>query len=148
MMSSEELKAFNARTVQVPGGHIFWTGVYHSRTNYGIMRLGGRYRYAHVISLENKLGRKLKEGMLALHACSVSACVNPAHLYEGSASQNNLDAWRAGTRYKLNPEGRASLLKEIRNGVSIPKACKKYGVNRNWYADHLRLVRLGRRKQD
>lgn len=149
MHSSELMDKFSKHTMRVPGGCIFWTGSY-SKDGYGVfwIRELRMYRFAHVISLEMKLGRKLESGMLSLHDCSQRACVNPIHLYEGSASQNNVDAWRAGTRYKLNPEGRASLLRLIGDGANIPEACKKFGVKRNWYADHVRLVRLGKRKTE
>lgn len=35
-------------------------------------------------------------GMLVLHHCDNPPCCNPAHLYFGTASQNNLDKWARG----------------------------------------------------
>ena len=46
---------------------------------------------AHRYSLRLKLGREIAPGMLACHTCDTPACVNPAHLYEGSPLQNQRD---------------------------------------------------------
>lgn len=135
---------FWRRTMNVPGGCLHWVGRY-GMSGYGVYWLQGRYQLAHRISLQIKLGREIKPDKYALHKCNNRSCVNPSHLSEGSPSENNFDQWRSGTRYKIGPEKRAMLLADIRSGFSIPETCKKYGVNRNWYADHKRLCRLGKR---
>lgn len=136
---------FWRKTMNVPGGCIHWTGSY-ARSGYGVYWIGGQYRLSHRVSLELKLGREIGKDKYALHKCNNKACINPDHLYEGSPSENNFDQWKSGQRYKLGPESRAMLLAEVRSGMPVPETCAKYGVNRNWVADHNRLVRLGKRQ--
>ncbi len=72
-----------------------WIG---SRTHDGYGQIGFKREdgtrtllYVHRVSLELKLGRDLKPGMKALHHCDVPWCVNPKHLYEGTAADNHRD---------------------------------------------------------
>ncbi len=50
----------------------------------------------HRLVLAEKLGRPIRSGFHALHICDVTLCINPAHLYEGSHSQNIQEAWDRG----------------------------------------------------
>ena len=48
---------------------------------------------AHVVALEQKLGRPLRPGMQANHHCDDRACIQREHLYEGTQQQNVQDMW-------------------------------------------------------
>lgn len=74
-----------------------WTGAIVR--GYGQLWIGGRHAYAHRVSLEFRLGRSLAKRMFACHHCDTPACVNPAHLYEGTNSDNMRDASVRGRRY-------------------------------------------------
>src|ERR1700753_3132438 len=65
---------------------ILWAGKAHSH-GYGALHGIGVHRLA----LELKLGRSIAVGMMACHTCDVKTCINPDHLYEGTASSNALD---------------------------------------------------------
>ncbi len=57
---------------------------------------GGGYgalngRGAHVLAFEQSRGRSLQDGMQVNHLCSRPFCIQPAHLYEGTALQNARD---------------------------------------------------------
>jgi hypothetical protein len=56
--------------------------------------------YAHRLALERKLGRPIKPGLCALHTCDCKSCVNPDHLYEGTYTDNLLDAFERIPGYR------------------------------------------------
>lgn len=67
---------------------------------YGTVGLGtenGRRRYmsAHRFAYEQKHG-PIPQGKWVLHRCDNPACINPDHLFLGTAKDNALDAWRKG----------------------------------------------------
>jgi hypothetical protein len=76
-----------------------WTRA-KTRGGYGQMRAVGPAGLvvirAHRFALAMKLGRW--PSGLACHTCDNPPCVNPDHLFEGSASDNALDAFKKGRR--------------------------------------------------
>lgn len=71
-----------------------WTGA-RAAVGYGVF---ARFGYAHRISLEVHLGRKLRKGEESCHTCDNRLCVNPAHLFAGSRSDNMRDMVRKGRK--------------------------------------------------
>lgn len=65
---------------------------------YGSFFDPGGTRRAHRFSMELLLGRKLRSNELVCHHCDNPPCVNPAHLYVGSA-QDNVDDMMARGRH-------------------------------------------------
>lgn len=63
---------------------------------YGRFRVGAELPLAHRLVLAESLGRELAPGTEALHGCDTPACVNPAHLREGRASENLCDRYMRG----------------------------------------------------
>lgn len=74
-----------------------WTGALTAE-GYGSISIRGRHVYVHRASLEIALGRPIREGLLACHRCENRACGRPAHLYEGTYVDNNLDVWEVRKR--------------------------------------------------
>lgn len=64
-----------------------------TRQGYGrVNASSGRWLPASRVALMLVLGRNLGDKMLACHTCDNPICCNPKHLYEGTVSQNALDA--------------------------------------------------------
>ena len=56
---------------------------------------GKRIRVSRLV-LEHKLGRSIKAGCFACHSCDNPLCINPEHLWEGTAADNLKDAISKG----------------------------------------------------
>jgi len=79
------------------GCHLWVGGSYGA---YGKFGLGerGRAMLAHRFSWERRNG-PVAEGLCVLHKCDTPACVNPAHLFLGTRTDNSEDKMAKG-RYR------------------------------------------------
>lgn len=120
-----------------------WTWRGEMRHGYGrfTSMQGGRrlQKPAHRFMWE-LVNKKSAGALYVLHECDNSACVNPDHLYTGTAQQNMLDAIG---RKRLNPargewsphakltEVKVLELREARaNGEQVGALAKRYGVSK------------------
>lgn len=71
----------------------------HGRGGYGNIYVNGGKMLAHRLSWVIANG-SIPEGLWVLHTCHNRACVNPTHLYVGTAKDNTRDAIVRGTQYK------------------------------------------------
>ncbi len=65
-----------------------------------------RMLWAHRVALELALGRPIRKGFQALHACNNPPCcrVGPGHIYEGTMLQNMADMVRSGRSRPPKPQ--------------------------------------------
>lgn len=78
-----------------------WIGGRFER-GYGQFRLGKKKVKAHRTALELANGQPLAHGMKALHSCDNPPCCNPAHIWEGTTSDNAIDSFRKGRGARFN----------------------------------------------
>lgn len=71
-----------------------WRGASVPR-GYGVIYFNGRQTYTHRVSYELHVG-PIPDGLFVLHRCDVPACVNPDHLFIGSAADNVADMMAKG----------------------------------------------------
>ena len=103
-------------------------GVFHPSKSQTV----GAHRY----SLQIKLGRSIQTGHFACHTCDNPACVNPAHLYEGT-SQDNVNDAVSRRRHKHGERGAIKLTEAdvvtIREAVTAGRTSRsvaqEYGLS-------------------
>jgi hypothetical protein len=70
--------------------------LFHKTFKNGYGRVGNRY--AHRISYEAFVG-PIPDGLFVCHKCDVKNCVNPSHLFIGTAKDNMIDCARKGRNF-------------------------------------------------
>lgn len=121
-----------------PDDYWNWNGSLNGDKEYGLFVYDHKRYLAHRLALQLSLGRELQKPM-ALHTCNNSICVNPNHLYEGTAKNNIDDCIRAGhlltgenhkhakLNWKIVRRIRATWKKRT-PGRSAKDLAQKYGV--------------------
>lgn len=79
-----------------------WTGAKVSR-GYGRISVNGKAAVATQVSWSIANGKPFPVGLFACHACDNPSCVNPKHIWPGTAKENIQDAERKGRMVHNNP---------------------------------------------
>ena len=69
---------------------INWTRAKNPR-GYGSVNRNGTTTYVHSIAWEIANGKRVPDGLFVLHTCDNPSCLNPLHLFLGTASDNMQD---------------------------------------------------------
>jgi len=111
-----------------------WTG-HCVNSGYAYLGVKKGYKLGHRLAWEFYIG-PIPEGMFVLHHCDTRSCVNPYHLFIGTASDNMQDMLRKNRGNKAcgeqNGGGRklkeldvVAIRKDLRQGIVL---AKEYGV--------------------
>lgn len=126
-----------------------WAGAV-SPNGYGTTRIGGRHgvtRGVHQASWMVHRG-SIPAGLFVCHHCDVKVCINPDHLYLGTAAQNTQDATDRG-RIKRGEERRNARLSDeivrtIRRMSAEWASSREIGISVGVDPRHVRYVLQGR----
>jgi hypothetical protein len=107
-----------------------WLGK-RSSNGYGLFYMNGSDKRAHRLAYQFRFG-EIPEGKLICHKCDNRLCINPDHLFAGSAKDNMDDMISKGRQFH-------------------PKGVLSYHYGKSLSADHkekLRNINIGRKMTD
>ena len=81
--------------------------------------------------------------MLVCHACDVRECVNPAHLFTGTAKDNSEDMVSKGRSHGLTLTERNAIVAAARSGMTVRAIMGKFGVGQTTVYRHKERLALG-----
>lgn len=149
-MIEKTLKSIHERLMSrvkaMPSGCLEWQGT-KTRGGYGSISINSVDTPTHRAMYE-ALNGKIPSGMFVCHTCDNPPCINPEHLFLGTAKDNMQDSIVKG-RFKFNfkkgnkitlgraPENRAlteqdvkEVRKKLSSGERVCDIAKLYGVTR------------------
>ena len=106
-----------------------WTAGLRGKTGYGVFKSNGKVIDSHRVSYTIHKG-EIPENMYVCHTCDNRKCVNPEHLFLGSAKNN----WQDGF-----DKGRIKLLGGI-NTEKLKKHPSKGAYNRGCRCDECKAI--------
>lgn len=115
-----------------------WTG-HTDSGGYGTIKRFGKMKKAHRISFSIHFG-DIKDGLDICHHCDNPRCVNPTHLFAGTAKDNFQDAIKKNRinpqrgvdhfRYKLTPMKRKEMRSRyLKGNITQSRLAKENGIS-------------------
>lgn len=108
-MTDDEFKTWFFANVTIVNACWQWNNACDS-DGYGIVKLHGIQYKAHRVAFALHNG-SINDALLVLHRCDNPPCINPAHLFQGTHSDNVQDCISKGRGFvgRLNPGAKFSL---------------------------------------
>lgn len=130
-------------SVVVDSGCWEWTGKLMHK-GYGVIVIDGKDQRAHRISYQEHKG-DIADGLFVCHSCDNRKCINPDHLWLGTAADNAQDALNKGRmkgceeigdqsgamnrNAKLNEQQVLEIRARLKDGVNSHELAAMYGVS-------------------
>lgn len=105
-----------------------WT--MNTRGGYPYFMVGKHNKRAARVSYELYIG-PIPSGLWVCHHCDNPPCVNPAHLFLGNSSKNQIDCrdkGRLGARAKLRPGQAAEIRRRYPSGGTLKEIGEDFGI--------------------
>ena len=108
------------------------------KNGYGHFKHNGKSRLVHREAYKMHKG-EIPDGVYVLHQCDNRCCVNPRHLFLGTALDNRLDMQSKG-RHAYGERVNTAKLTEAQvfeiyalseNGVGSPRIAKRFGISQS-----------------
>lgn len=111
---------------------------------YGQIAVDGRPRYAHRVAWELEHGA-IPVGLFVCHRCDNPRCVRPAHLFLGSALDNQSDAARKERKNKkLTADDCRTIIALRAGGTRLRDIASRFGVSEGMVS----MISRGRRRRE
>jgi HNH endonuclease len=117
-----------------------WTAGTAGKGGYGRFRMGDKRVQASRVAWEMEHGRPLPPELDALHSCDNPPCVNPAHIWPGTAADNVRDAVAKGRAPQFEKNAlcqRGHLIETSAQGGRRCRVCM-HAAQRRWYEAKVR----------
>jgi HNH endonuclease len=115
----ERLVAYSVRK----GECLEWVGAL--RAEYGAITVEGKVKRAHRVAYEEFVG-PIPDGVLVLHECDNTVCIEPSHLFLGTHQNNSDDKVAKGRQARGEGNAKAKLTPEK------VKAIRRYAVTHSY----------------
>lgn len=118
------------RFVKKSDGCWLWTGTFRKR--YGFFSIGGKEIAAHRFSYELHNG-PIARGLWVCHKCDNPPCVNPSHLFVGTARDNSHDCLKKG-RIGRHPKltwDQVHLIRRLYPAITQRKLADQFGISQS-----------------
>ena len=129
------IQRFLPKVEKASSGCWLWLGC-KDKDGYGFIRIDGKNIKTHRFAYQHFVG---EIGLLqVLHRCDAPSCVNPAHLFIGTNSDNQIDAARKGRQgsQRLTSDNVRDIRQSYGMGVTQASLGKLYGLSAG-YVSHI-----------
>ena len=152
MQHSDEIldRIYSRSEYELNSGCLLWTGA-TTNAGYGKISVRGTLQLAHRVVCEATHGA-IGGGHYACHRCDTPSCVNPAHLFPATPTENYRDMRKKGRvrvachagqnnpKARLNEEQVREIKLSLLGGEGVAAVARRMGISNSLVSD----ISLGR----